>query len=132
MGTLYYGDNLDILPRCLKDETVDLVYLDPPFNSARNYNALFHEKDGADAASQTHAFEDAWSWDKERQEVYEELPLQPGELSEVAQAFRTSFGTNYMMASCLVELGDVLKSTGSLYSTATPPPRTSSSCCEMR
>ena len=46
MGTLYYGDNLDILRRYLKDETVDLVYLDPPFNSAQNYNAFFHEKDG--------------------------------------------------------------------------------------
>jgi hypothetical protein len=44
MGTLYYGDNLDILRRYLKDETVDLVYLDPPFNSAQNYNAFFHVK----------------------------------------------------------------------------------------
>lgn len=52
MGTLYYGDNLDILRRYLKDETVDLVYLDPPFNSAQNYNAFFQEKDGSAAASQ--------------------------------------------------------------------------------
>jgi hypothetical protein len=50
MGTVYYGDNLDILPRYLKDETVDLVYLDPSFNSAQNYNAFFHEKDGTEAA----------------------------------------------------------------------------------
>jgi 16S rRNA G966 N2-methylase RsmD len=50
MGTLYYGDNLDILRRNLKDDTVDLVYLDPPFNSAQSYNAFFHEKDGTDAA----------------------------------------------------------------------------------
>ena len=57
MGTLYYGDNLDILRRYMKDETVDLVYLDPPFNSARNFNAFFHEKDGTDAASQTRAHE---------------------------------------------------------------------------
>ena len=49
MGTLYYGDNLDILPRYLKDETVDLVYLDPLFDSAQNYNAFFHEKDGTKA-----------------------------------------------------------------------------------
>ena len=62
MGTLYYGDNLDILRRYLKDETVDLVYLDPPFNSAQNYNAFFHEKDGTEAASQIRAFEDTWSW----------------------------------------------------------------------
>ena len=51
MGTLYYGDNPDILRRYLKDETVDLVYLDPPFNSAQNYNAFFHEKDGTGAAN---------------------------------------------------------------------------------
>src|SRR5450755_238763 len=65
MGTLYYGDNLDILRRYLKDETVDLVYLDPPFNSAQNYNAFFSEKDGSAAASQIHAFEDTWHWDIE-------------------------------------------------------------------
>ena len=52
MGTLHYGDNLDILRRYLKDETVDLVYLDPPFNSAQNYNAFFHEKDGTGAATE--------------------------------------------------------------------------------
>jgi len=63
MGTLYYGDNLDILRRYLKDETIDLVYLDPPFNSAQNYNAFFHEKDGIFAASEIHAFEDTWHRD---------------------------------------------------------------------
>lgn len=44
MGTLYYGDNLDILRRYVADESVDLVYLDPPFNSAQNYNAFFQER----------------------------------------------------------------------------------------
>jgi adenine specific DNA methylase Mod len=89
MGTLYYGNNLDILRRYLKDETVDLVYLDPPFNSAQNYNAFFHEKDGTDAASQIQAFEDTWSWNQESQKVYEGLILQPGPgrgISEVVQA----------------------------------------------
>jgi len=57
MGTLCYGDNLEILRQYLKDETVDLVHLDPPFNSAQNYNAFFHEKDGTEAASQIQAFE---------------------------------------------------------------------------
>jgi adenine specific DNA methylase Mod len=98
MGTLYYGDNLDILRRYLKDEMVDLVYLDPPFNSAQNYNAFFHEKDGTDAASQIRAFEDIWSWNQESQKVYEELTLQPGKVSEVMQAFHTFLGTNDMMA----------------------------------
>jgi hypothetical protein len=76
MGTLYYGDNLEILRRYLKEETVNLVYLDPPFNSAQNYNAFFQEKDGSAAASQIRAFEDTWSWNQESQRVYEELVLQ--------------------------------------------------------
>jgi site-specific DNA-methyltransferase (adenine-specific) len=121
MGTLYYGDNLDILRRYIRDESVDLVYLDPPFNSAQNYNAFFQEKDGTAAASQIRAFEDTWTWNQESQRVYEELILQPGKVSEVMQAFKTFLGTNDMMAylamMCprLVELRRVLKSTGSLY-----------------
>ena len=77
MGTLYYGDNLDILRRYLKDETVDLVYLDPPFNSAQNYNAFFQEKDGSAAASQIHAFEDTWHWDIETKKAYDAVTEQP-------------------------------------------------------
>src|SRR3954468_10153117 len=60
MGTLYYGDNLDILRRYIADASVDLVYLDPPFNSAQNYIAFFQEKDGTAAAAQIQAFEDTW------------------------------------------------------------------------
>jgi site-specific DNA-methyltransferase (adenine-specific) len=121
MGILYYGDNLDILKRYIKDETVDLVYLDPPFNSAQNYSAFFQEKDGTASASQIRAFEDTWTWNQESQRVYEELILQPGKVSEVMQAFKTFLGTNDMMAylamMCprLVELRRVLKPTGSLY-----------------
>ena len=121
MGTLYYGDNLDILRRYLKDESVDLVYLDPPFNSAQNYNAFFHEKDGTDAASQIHAFEDTWHWDIETKKAYDAVTEQPGKVSDVMQAFYTFLGGNDMMAyltmmsSRLVELRRVLKSNGSLY-----------------
>ena len=121
MGTLYYGDNLDILRRYLKDGTVDLVYLDPPFNSAQNYNAFFHEKDGTDAASQIHAFEDTWHWDIEIKKAYDAVTEQPGKVSDVMQAFYTFLGGNDMMAyltmmsSRLVELRRVLKPTGSLY-----------------
>ena len=121
MGTLYYGDNLDILRRYLKDETVDLVYLDPPFNSAQNYNAFFQEKDGTAAASQIHAFEDTWHWDIETKKAYDAVTEQPGKVSDVMQAFYTFLGGNDMMAyltmmsSRLVELRRVLKPTGSLY-----------------
>ena len=121
MGTLYYGDNLDILRRYLKDETVDLVYLDPPFNSAQNYNAFFQEKDGTDAASQIRAFEDTWHWTSETSEPTRTSIEQPGKVSEVMQAFYTFLGGNDMMAYLammaprLVELRRVLKPTGSLY-----------------
>ena len=60
---LYYGDNLDILRRYVADDSVDLVYLDPPFNSNQTYNVLFQEQDGARSASQIKAFEDTWHWD---------------------------------------------------------------------
>jgi hypothetical protein len=69
-NTLYYGDNLDILRRYLEDESVDLIYLDPPFNSNADYNVLFAEKDGAQAHAQIRAFEDTWSWDLEAAAEY--------------------------------------------------------------
>jgi site-specific DNA-methyltransferase (adenine-specific) len=121
MGTLYYGDNLDILRRYVKDEAVDLVYLDPPFNSAQTYNAFFQEKNGSAAASQIRAFEDTWHWNVESERAYEELVTKPGKVSDVMQAFRTFLGQNdmmaylVMMAPRLVELRRVLKPTGSLY-----------------
>ena len=105
----------------LKDETVDLVYLDPPFNSAQSYNAFFHEKDGTEAASQIQAFEDTWHWNQESERTYQQLVTQPGKVSEVMQAFRTFLGQNDMMAYLammaprLVELRRVLKPTGALY-----------------
>jgi site-specific DNA-methyltransferase (adenine-specific) len=61
-NTLYCGDNLDILKRYIPDESIDVVYLDPPFKSNQNYNVLFKEKNGSQAASQVRAFEDTWTW----------------------------------------------------------------------
>lgn len=72
-NTLYYGDNLDILQRYITDESVDLVYLDPPFKSNQNYNVLFKEKNGAQAASQIRAFEDTWTWGTDDEELYANL-----------------------------------------------------------
>jgi len=96
MGTLYYGDNLDILRRHLKDETVDLVYLDPPFNSAQNYNAFFHdynaffhEKDGTDAASQIRAFEDTYGDKIEIITIGE--PVTPNEAATLAEQDKYQF-----------------------------------------
>jgi site-specific DNA-methyltransferase (adenine-specific) len=67
---LYYGDNLDVLRHYVKDESVDLIYLDPPFNSHQDYNVLFAEKDGTRSASQIMAFEDTWEWDTESERAY--------------------------------------------------------------
>ncbi len=120
-NVLYYGDNLDVLRRYIKDETVDLVYLDPPFKSEQNYNVLFAAKDGTQAAAQIQAFEDTWHWDEAGAREYEEVVEQGGKVSEVLQAFRLFLGTNdvlaylSMMAPRLVELHRTLKATGSLY-----------------
>jgi site-specific DNA-methyltransferase (adenine-specific) len=120
-NTLYYGDNLDILRRYIKDESVDLIYLDPPFNSNQNYNVLFKEKDGAQAASQIQAFEDTWTWGQEDEAVYGDLVTAGGKVADVMQAFRTFLGPCdmlaylVMMAPRLVEMRRVLKSTGSIY-----------------
>ena len=121
MNTLYYGDNLDVLRRYIKDESVDLIYLDPPFNSNANYNVLFAEKNGSQAAAQIKAFEDTWHWDQKAAEYYQEIVEGGGKVSQVMQAFRTFLGENdmlaylAMMAPRLVELRRVLKSTGSIY-----------------
>jgi len=122
VNTLYYGDNLDILRRYIKDETVDLVYLDPPFKSNQDYNVLFAEKDGTRAAAQIKAFEDTWQWDTEAARAYHEIvETGPERVSKVMQAFWTFLGQSDMMAYLammaprLVELHRVMKVTGSIY-----------------
>jgi hypothetical protein len=72
-NTLFYGDNLDILRRYVADESVDLIYLDPPFNSNADYNVLFAEKDGTQPHSQIKAFKDTWTWDLEAAQGYAEV-----------------------------------------------------------
>ena len=120
-NTLYYGDNLDILRDYVRDESVDLVYLDPPFNSNQTYNVLFQEKDGSQSASQIKAFEDTWHWDETAARSYEETVEAGGQVAEALIAFRQILGTNdmlaylSMMAPRLLELWRVLKLTGSLY-----------------
>ena len=118
---LYYGDNLDVLRRYVKDESVDLIYLDPPFNSRQDYNVLFAERDGSRSSSQIKAFEDTWEWNQEAQRTYEELVEQGGQVADVMRAFRTFLkGSDMMaylamMAPRLIELRRVLKVTGSIY-----------------
>lgn len=124
---LYYGDNLDVLRRHIPSESVDLVYLDPPFNSARNYNVIFARDGGqridSGAAAQIEAFEDTWIWTPETERQFEDYVSGglPPAVAEALTAMRTLLGENdasaYLvnMAPRLVELHRVLKSTGSLY-----------------
>ena len=118
---LLYGDNLDILRRHVADETVDLVYLDPPFKSNQDYNVLFAERDGTRAAAQIKAFKDTWRWDDAAARAYEEVGESGDRVADAVRAFRMCIGRNdmlaylSMMAPRLSELRRVLKPTGSLY-----------------
>lgn len=119
---LYYGDNLGILREHVRDESVDLVYLDPPFNSKANYNILFRTPKGLESSAQINAFEDTWHWGEQAEREFTELVRQSNtDVSEVMQALRRFMGENDMMAyltmiaNRLLELHRVLKGTGSLY-----------------
>lgn len=120
-GALFYGDNLDVLRRYVDDESVDLVYLDPPFNSNANYNVLFAEQDGSRSSAQVRAFEDTWRWDQEAAAAYDAIVEEGGDVSRTMQAFRTVLNESNMlaylamMAPRLVELRRALKETGSIY-----------------
>ena len=120
MNTLYYGDNLDILRQYIKDESVDLAYLDPPFNSNATYNVLFSDRGGGQTAAQLQAFEDTWSW-PEAAPVYQALILEQGPVGAALRAFGDLLPQGgllaylVMMAPRLRELHRVLKPTGSIY-----------------
>ncbi|MFN2384659.1 MAG: DNA methyltransferase [Gemmatimonadota bacterium] len=121
MNRLYYGDNLDVLRRHVPDESVDLVYLDPPFKSNQSYNVLFREHSGSRSAAQIKAFEDTWRWDQEAARSLEDVIEAGGQVAQAMRAFRTLLGDSDMMAYLammaprLVELRRVLKTTGSIY-----------------
>ena len=119
---LYFGDNLHILRENVDDESVDLIYLDPPFNSNATYNVLFRERSGDESAAQITAFEDTWRWSIESEIAYRDVVTQgPRKLGELLQAMRGFLGQNdmmaylTMMAQRMAELHRVLKPTGSVY-----------------
>ena len=124
-NTLYYGDNLALLREHVPDESVDLVYLDPPFNSNASYNVLFKERTGEESPAQIKAFTDTWEWTQETERTYEQDIIVnaavPTAVKEMISAFRQFIGNNAMMAYLvmmaprLVELHRVLKPTGSIY-----------------
>jgi site-specific DNA-methyltransferase (adenine-specific) len=121
-NALYYGDNLAVLRESIKDESVDLIYLDPPFNSSASYNVLFKAPTGEQSKAQIEAFEDTWHWNEHAERAFDEV-MQSGntDAANMLKAVRSFLGENDMMAYLammgvrLIELHRVLKPTGLLY-----------------
>lgn len=121
-NTLYFGDNLHILREHIPDESVDLIYLDPPFNSQQSYNVLFASPKGQPSEAQITAFEDTWHWGEQAEREYNEIVRSSHtDTAEMMVALRRVLKENdmlaylVMMANRLIELHRVLKPTGSLY-----------------
>ena len=119
---LYYGDNLDVLRASVASESVDLVYLDPPFNSNASYNVLFKARSGAQSQAQIEAFDDTWHWNESAERAFDKV-MSSGhsDAAIMLKAMRSALGENDMMAYLammavrLIELHRVLKPTGSPY-----------------
>lgn len=120
MNRLYFGDNLDVL-RAMASEAVDLVYLDPPFNSNAEYNVLYGTKRAGPSQAQAHAFEDTWQWGPDAKRALEEVAERDLRAGHLLDAFHKIFGDSPIMAYLsmmsvrLIELQRVLKPKGSLY-----------------
>ena len=95
-NALFYGDNLAVLRERVADESVDLVYLDPPFNSNASYNVLFRERTGEESPAQIRAFTDTWEWTQETELTFERdiigNPAVPPAVKDMITAFRSSSG----------------------------------------
>ncbi len=122
MNALYYGDNLQILRERIATESIDLVYLDPPFNSQASYNVLFKAPTGEQSQAQIEAFEDTWHWNDHAERAFDDV-MKSGnsDVAEMLRSLRAFLKENDMMAYLtmmavrLLELHRVLKPTGSLY-----------------
>lgn len=122
-NTLFYGDNLDILRKSIPSDFVDLIYLDPPFNSQSNYNILFKESTGEQSSAQFQAFTDFWIWDNNADQSYRYLTMESPnlDLARLLEAMhdflgkRTLLAYLVMMGIRLLELHRILKSTGSIF-----------------
>jgi DNA modification methylase len=124
-NVLYYGDNLEIMRKYIPDGSIDLIYLDPPFNSKATYNVLFKEPTGEPSQAQITAFEDTWHWGYESERALQEIassPIAPQAVKELMSVLPKLVGKRtdmmaYLVMICvmLIELKRVLKNTGSLY-----------------
>lgn len=125
MNKLFYGDNLDILRRKVRDETVDLCYIDPPFNSQRNYNQIYNNI-GEEDRAQAQAFTDTWTWDERADSGFDEMLSNaegrfPSQLVALIKCLRAVLGNNGLLAYLIsmslriTEIHRVLRSNGTFY-----------------
>ncbi len=125
MNKLFYGDNLDILRKKVRDETVDLCYIDPPFNSQRNYNQIYNNI-GEEDRAQAQAFTDTWTWDERADSGFDEILSNaegrfPSQLVALIKGLRAVLGNNGLLAYLIsmslriTEIHRVLKSNGTFY-----------------
>jgi site-specific DNA-methyltransferase (adenine-specific) len=125
---LFYGDCLDILKgrdlkgdRYIEDKSVDLIYLDPPFNSNRVYNVIFAEPNGKSSTAQVKGFEDTWTWNDDVEKELEDLKIIGGKISDTIVGLQTILGKSNMLAylvmmtTRLIEMKRVLKANGTIY-----------------
>jgi site-specific DNA-methyltransferase (adenine-specific) len=121
LNRLYYGDNVDVLREHVRDESIDLIYLDPPFNSQANYNVLYREPTGQQSRAQVEAFVDTWHWNDTAEQSFDEVIRSGTDAAELMRAIRAVLHESdlmaylTMMAVRLVELHRVLKPTGTIY-----------------
>ncbi len=121
LNVLCFGDNLDVLREHVKPASVDLIYLDPPFNSDANYNVLFASEAGDPSEAQAEAFRDTWRWERPAAEAYDNVMVRGGDPAELVSSLKGWLGQNGMMAYLcmmtvrLLELKHVLKDTGSIF-----------------
>ena len=122
---LYYGDNLDVLRKHIRNETIDLCYIDPPFNSKRNYNQIYNNI-GEEDVAQAQAFVDTWTWDTHANDCFEQIlsnenGVQTQKSIDLIRGLDTVLGRDSLfayvvsMAVRIAEIHRVLKSTGSFY-----------------
>ncbi len=122
-NALYYGDNLAIIRKYIPDDSIDLIYLDPPFNSKATYNVLFKEPTGEQSKAQVEAFEDTWHWTEETEKAFQEIvDTAPSDVVNLMNALKDAIHEGndmmaYLTMMCirLLELKRVLKDTGSIY-----------------
>jgi site-specific DNA-methyltransferase (adenine-specific) len=98
LNRLFYGDNLDVLREHIKDESVDLIYLDPPFNSQANYNVLYRELTGEQSQAQIEAFVDTWHWNETAEQSFDEVIRSSTDAAELMRAIRAVLHESDLMA----------------------------------